>query len=95
MGCDGIYDRLNNMDIFNLVWGFKNKDEVFKNYHLFYGNCADAVIKYSLKKLTADNVTVIFIAFKNFESKMTDENFYYGFWDNICRYDESEIDLAD
>ena len=37
----------------------------------------DGIIKYSMQKHSIDNVTVIFIAFKNFELKMKDPNFEY------------------
>ncbi len=94
MGCDGIYDRLENTDIFHLIWGFKRKDERFQDFHTFCGNCADAVIKYSMRKLTADNVTVIFIAFKNFENKMKDTNFLYSCYENVCETLEDDVDLC-
>lgn len=93
MGCDGIYDKLHNMDILNLVWGFKRKNEKYMDFHLFYGNCADSVIKLSMKKLSADNVTVIFIAFKNFENLMLDNDFEWPGTESSCKYDEEEIDL--
>ena len=94
IGCDGIYDRLENMDIFNLIWGFKKKGEVFNNVHLLSGNCADAIIKYSMKKLSADNVTSIFIAFKNFEKAMNEEDFEYILKPLNCPYIGNEIDLS-
>lgn len=47
-----------------------------------------------MKKLTVDNVTVIFIAFKNFELKMLDENFEFDKKINKCIYIENEIDLS-
>ena len=37
----------------------------------------DGIIKYSMQKHSIDNVSVIFIAFKNFELKMKDPNFEY------------------
>ena len=37
----------------------------------------DGIIKYSMQKQSIDNVSVIFIAFKNFENKMKDPNFEY------------------
>ena len=41
------------------------------------GKITDGIIKYSMQKRTSDNVSVIFIAFKNFENKMKDPNFEY------------------
>ena len=37
----------------------------------------DAIIKFSMEKNSVDNVSVIFIAFKNFEKKMKDPDFEY------------------
>ena len=37
----------------------------------------DGIIKFSMQKQSIDNVSVIFIAFKNFENKMKDPNFEY------------------
>ena len=37
----------------------------------------DGIIKYSMQKHSIDNVSVIFIAFKNFEDKMKDPDFEY------------------
>ena len=39
------------------------------------GKITDGIIKYIMQKNTGDNVSVIFIAFKNFENKMKDPNF--------------------
>ena len=45
--------------------------------HSLCGKITDAIIKYSMAKNSVDNVSVIFIAFKNFENKMKDPNFVY------------------
>ena len=60
-----------------MIWSFKKKGKSIEDIHKFSGDVADSVIKYSMKKLTSDNVTVIFIAFQNFYDKMKDENFEY------------------
>ena len=41
------------------------------------GKITDGIIKYSMQKKSVDNVSVIFIAFKNFENKMKDPDFEY------------------
>jgi hypothetical protein len=41
------------------------------------GIITDGIIKYSMQKQSIDNVSVIFIAFQNFENKMKDPNFEY------------------
>ena len=76
-----------------MIWGFKKKGKIIDNIHTFSGNIADAVIKYSMKKLSVDNVTVIFIAFENFEEKMKEENFEYNYSGNNCKFIGGEIDL--
>lgn len=79
-------------EILKMIWGFKRAGNAFKDIHLLCGQIADAVIKQSMKKLSSDNVTVIFIAFHNFENSMKDENFVYN--KNVrCKFIEDEIDL--
>jgi hypothetical protein len=46
-----------------------------------------------MKKLSVDNVTVIFIMFQNFGEKMKDENFEYEYTENNSKYIGGEIDL--
>ena len=75
-----------------MIWGFKKNGKIIDDIHIFSGNIADAIIKYSMRKLSVDNVTVIFIAFQNFLVKMKDENFEYIYNGNICNYIEGEID---
>ena len=76
-----------------MIWSFKKKGSIFEDLHALSGNLADAVIKYSMKKLSVDNVTVIFIMFHNFGEKMKDENFEYSCTENNCKYIGGEIDL--
>ena len=45
-----------------------------------------------MKKLTSDNVTVIFITFHNFYEKMIDDTFEYYYNGNVCQYIGGEID---
>lgn len=92
IGCDGVFDYLENETILKMIWKFKRKGNIINDIHKYSGNIADSVIKYSMKKLTADNVTVIFIAFQNFLVKMKDENFEYIYNGNICNYIGGEID---
>ena len=46
-----------------------------------------------MEKNSVDNVTVIFIAFKNFENKMKDRNFEYR-ENNICRIIKDDYDFS-
>ena len=74
---DGIFDRLNNDEIFQKIWGYKKKGEVYNDINELCGKITDGIIKYSMQQQSIDNVSVIFIAFKNFENKMKDPNFEY------------------
>ena len=59
------------------IWGYKKKGEVHNNIRELCGKITDGIIKYSMLKQSVDNVSVIFIAFKNFENKMKDPDFEY------------------
>ena len=68
---------MDNDQIINKIWGSKKLGETIDDIHSFCGKVTDGIIKYSMEKNTVDNVSVIFIAFKNFENKMKDPNFVY------------------
>ena len=70
---------MNNDQIINKIWEAKKPGQVVNDIHSFCGKITDAIIKYSMEKNSVDNVTVIFIAFKNFENKMKDPNFVYKY----------------
>lgn len=70
---DGIFDKLTNLDIFDLVWKCKPKGIVRENIHELCGIITDSIMKLSLKKYTSDNITCIFICFQNFVRKMNEE----------------------
>ena len=76
-----------------MIWAFKKNGKIIENIHTFSGNIADAIIKYSMRKLSVDNVTVIFITFQNFEERMKEENFEYIYNGNSCKFIGGEIDL--
>ena len=54
----------------------------------------DAIIKFSMEKNSVDNVSVIFIAFKNFENKMKDIDFEYN-QKTKCKVWNENYDLSD
>ena len=74
---DGIYDRLENEQILNKIWSYKKAGNTYDDIHALCAKIVDAIIKYSMEKESVDNVTVIFVAFKNFENKMKDPDFEY------------------
>ena len=83
---------MDNNEIMKMIWNFKKKGKIIDNIHSFSGNIVDSVIKKSMAKLSTDNVSAIFIAFKNFENKMKDEEFQYR-EEPQCKLIGNEIDF--
>ena len=83
---------MDNNEIMKMIWNFKKKGKIIDNIHSFSGNIVDSVIKKSMSKLSTDNVSAIFIAFKNFENKMKDEEFQYR-EEPQCKFIGNEIDF--
>lgn len=70
LGCDGIFDKLNNHDTNQCVWNSvkDNKQLQFaNNVHKQSGMAVEYILKNSLLRRTLDNVTVVLIAFSNFK----------------------------
>lgn len=84
---------MENEDILKTIWKFKKKGSIFNNIHLLCGNISDAIIKYSLIKLSGDNVTCIFISFENFMNEMKNIDFEFSEKEIICNFIGNEIDL--
>ena len=82
---------MNNDEILKMIWNFKKKGKIVENIHSYSGNIVDSVIKKAMVKLSTDNVSAIFIVFKNFENKMKEEDFLYE-EDPQCKYLVNEID---
>ena len=68
---------MENEQILNKIWSYKKAGKPYDDIHALCAKIVDAIIKYSMEKESVDNVTVTFIAFKNFENKMKDPNFEY------------------
>ena len=51
-------------------------------------------MKYSLKKMTSDNITVIFIVFDNFKNAMEDSDFQFEKSNKMFTLMGPEIDLS-
>ena len=94
MGCDGIFDRLENDKIFKKIWEYKKKGKAINDIHTFCAQITDGIIKYSMEKDSVDNVSVIFIAFKNFENKMKDINFVYSSKNKCQEIKKDKIDFS-
>ena len=85
---------MENEKILNKIWSYKKAGQTFNDIHSLCGKITDAIIKYSMEKNSSDNVSVIFVAFKNFENKMKDTNFEYTA--NAKSFDSQaeELDLS-
>ena len=51
-------------------------------------------MKYSLKKMTSDNITVIFIVFENFKNAMEDSDFQFEKSTRMFTLMGPEVDLS-
>ena len=94
LGCDGIYDRLNNDQILKKIWEYKKKGKIINDIHTLCAQITDGIIKYSMEKDSVDNVSVAFIAFKNFENKMKDPNFEFHYTGKCQPIKKDKIDFS-
>ena len=74
IGSDGIFDKLKNDQINQLVWDITTKErkEAFANsqapsVHSICGKVADEILHQSAEKRSLDNLSIVFIAFKRFK----------------------------
>lgn len=58
-----------------MVWNSKYDFIKTKTIHEHCGIVTDAIMKYSLKKYTIDNISCIFICFSNYLDKIQDPSF--------------------
>jgi protein phosphatase PTC2/3 len=70
LGCDGIFDALTNEEVNSIVWEtvnyYKSHRQSLPNaYQMCLNDCVNNVLKKSLIQHSEDNVTVIFIAFRD------------------------------
>ncbi len=65
LGCDGIFDRMNNKEVVESAWKAieESKED---SYHKELGTMVDRVLKESIVRRTFDNITVVVVAFKAF-----------------------------
>ena len=75
LGCDGIFDQLNNEEVVKCVWLTCDLDKCKDYYNIrnVHDQCScsvDMIMKSALMRKTLDNVTVVLICFKNFEKEI-------------------------
>ena len=66
LGCDGIYDKMNDKEVVECVW-WSVHENYNKNVHESLGLGATNIMKNSLNWWSLDNVTIVIIAFENFQ----------------------------
>jgi hypothetical protein len=76
------------------IWSYKKKGEVHNDIRTLCGKITDGIIKYSMEKKSADNVSIIFIAFKNFENKMKDPDFEFNYTGKCQPISKDKIDFT-
>ena len=69
LGCDGIFDRINNREATGVVWNAtKDLERLYpetKTVHQLSGLGVDYLVKNSLLRRSLDNVTAVLVAFRN------------------------------
>ena len=66
LGCDGIFDNLNNGDVIAEIWTeIENNHSNFKSLHALTGDCVDRVMKSAIASRTLDNITSLIFSFKS------------------------------
>jgi len=77
LGCDGIFDKLDDKDLVHTVWQSVipksyHEDHINSAYdHSLSGLAVDSVLKTTAVRHSADNITMVFVAFDNFYNHIT------------------------
>jgi serine/threonine protein phosphatase PrpC len=69
LACDGVYDRLDNEYINELIWA-ELKRQTFTDIHTACEFMAHLIFRHSVQKLSYDNISIIFLAFKGFSEQV-------------------------
>jgi len=99
LGCDGIFDKLEDRDVVHTVWqsvipqaklstsGAQQSADQPSYDHSLSGIAVDSVLKTSAVRRSADNITVVFIAFDNFFNLVKESK------GDITRFEPNQIQL--
>ena len=79
LGCDGIFDQLSSDEVMNCAWMvYNNKDNILvsqcKDIHKQSGLITDLIMKSALARKSLDNVTCLFISFKEIWNNISDND---------------------
>lgn len=73
LACDGVFDRLENDYIIDLVWT-EVKKHTFPDIHTACEYMIHLIFRHSVQKLSYDNISIIFLAFKGFRDRLSLSN---------------------
>ena len=65
LGCDGIFDKLNNQEVVNAAWKSLNTITGPSFAHKGCGNAVENILNVAIKKRSTDNITSVIILFKD------------------------------
>lgn len=71
IGCDGVFEKLNNTDICNKTWEASLQPEdlrVPSTVHQRCGSAIDMMLHECVNEKTLDNITSVIIGFQNYET---------------------------
>ena len=68
LACDGIFDKCSSAEVIQCVWEGVLEDRA-PHVHEQCGRGVDRILKTSVAKKTMDNITVVFVAFENFNTR--------------------------
>lgn len=77
MGCDGIFDRMTNLEVQELAWKTieecKNKYDTMNGLtiHQVCGKVVDALMQNAAREKSFDNLTIVMIAFKGLQDYLS------------------------
>ena len=79
LGCDGVYDQMSSKEVLDCAWMILNEKEhplvkQIKDIHNQSGLIVDLILKSALTRKSFDNVTCLFIAFKELGVQFIEQN---------------------
>lgn len=69
LACDGVFDRLENDYIIDLIWT-ETRRLTFPDLHTACEYMIHLIFRHSVQKLSYDNISIIFLAFKGFADQV-------------------------
>lgn len=71
--CDGVFDRLENEEVVQLVWDEVRKHE-FEDVHSACEHMIQIIFQECVLRMSYDNISIIFLAFENFVKSLNLRN---------------------